>query len=150
MGGERALLSVPQLTPASPVVVIFALTAQLEARFRDALRGRATIILVRSFDEIAFVIRETTRPVDIVVLPGHDNAAEATRTVRLVAAERPDCAIVAYCRVGSQFSSDIRALATAGVHQFIFLGVDDAGIAFRDVLEKARRQCAAMMVMKVL
>ncbi len=147
MVGESALLSVPTRALELPSAVVFALSAGLEAGFRDALRGRARVTAVRSFDAVATALRESTDPVDLVVLPSHDNVIEATRIVQLVVKERPMCAIVAYCRVGSQYSPDIRALAAAGVHQFVFLGVDDTGIALRSVLNRARRQCAAMLVM---
>jgi len=83
-----------------------------------------------------------------VVLPFRDaSGAEAPRVVREMVAERPRVAIVAYCRAGAQYSTDIRALAAAGVHQFVFAGIDDAGVAFRAVLDAARHQCAAEWVM---
>src|SRR4249919_3676440 len=45
-------------------------------------------------------------------------------------------------------STVIRALAIAGVHQFVFAGIDDSGVAFRAVLDAARRQCAAEFIMQ--
>jgi AraC-like DNA-binding protein len=59
-------------------------------------------------------------------------------------------ALVAYCQRGSSHSVEIRSLAAAGVHQFVFEGDDDAGAAFRLVLEAAKRECAADCVMRRL
>jgi transcriptional regulator GlxA family with amidase domain len=59
-------------------------------------------------------------------------------------------AIVAVCQAGSQYSTDIRALAAAGVHQFVFAGIDDTGVALRAVLDAARQQCAGEWVMRHL
>ena len=89
--------------------------------------------------------------VDVVVLPGHDaTGSDAIRAIRQIAVERPRVAIVGYCQAGAQYSTDIRALAAAGVHQFVFAGIDDTGVAFRAVLDDARRQCAAECVMESL
>lgn len=148
MVGEHALLSVPRRAIGTPSAVVFAPSGPLEARFRDALKGRARIRMVRSFDAVTAALRESTEPVDLVVLPSHNNVIEATRIIHIVTKERPTCAVVAYCRVGSEFSPDIRTLAKAGVHQFVFLGVDDTGVALREVLSRARRQCAATLVLE--
>ena len=49
--------------------------------------------------------------------------------VREVAAGRPRTAIVVWCDAGAHHSVEIRALAVAGAHQFLFAGIDDHGIA---------------------
>ena len=148
MGGERGLLSVP--TPVSSLVsvVICSPSAQQRARFMDALRGRASVEFVSSLEELAQATRTNSKAIDVVVVPSQDASGEdSSRAIRAIAIERPRTAIVGYCRLGSQYSTDIRALAVAGVHHFVFLGIDDTGIAFRNVLDTARRKCAAEWVL---
>jgi AraC-like DNA-binding protein len=64
-----------------------------------------------------------------------------------IALEHPRLAIVASCRAGSQYSADLRALAVAGVHQFAFAGINDTGVAFRNVLDTAKQRCATDWLM---
>jgi AraC-like DNA-binding protein len=109
------------------------------------------VLFVESFDQLLQVLRVTTDTVDAVVLPSRDaTGSDAIRTIRQIAVERPRVAIVGYCQAGAQYSTDIRALAAAGVHQFVFAGIDDTGVAFRAVVDDARRQCAAECVMESL
>jgi AraC-like DNA-binding protein len=115
------------------------------------MRGRARLGYLDTFDELSRWLRSAIEQVDIVVVPPRDaQGQDAARVVCEIVSARPRLAIVAYCQAGSQFSTDIRALATAGVHQFVFAGIDDSGVAFRAVLEAASRQCAAEWVMAQL
>ena len=59
-------------------------------------------------------------------------------------------AIVAHCRTGVEHAADIRRMAEAGVHEFLFAGVDDNGVALRGVLGSAQRACAAVAVLGAL
>jgi transcriptional regulator GlxA family with amidase domain len=58
--------------------------------------------------------------------------------------------IVAFTAAGPGSSSDILAMAQAGVHELIIQGFDDAGIALRTVAESASRRCAATRVLSEL
>lgn len=121
------------------------------ARIIDALRNRADLRFVDTVAELRLVLRRTVSDVDTVIVSAHDTTgASAETAVREIAAERPRTAIVAYCEAGVQHSADLRGLALAGVHQFVFAGIDDAGIAFQAVLSSARRNCAADAVMREL
>jgi len=132
------------------VVACGILPAQ-RARLVDALRGRAAIRIADSFGDLDRLLLSQIDPVDCVVLPFHDpSGADATRTVRRLVKSWPRVAIVAYGTVGSQYSNDLRGLAAAGVHQFVFAGIDDDGVAFRAVLDAARQQCAAENVLASL
>lgn len=149
MRRDPGLRSVPQT--ASRIVVACAITPQQGARLADSLRGRAQIRLIASFDELTRMLRATIEAIDVVVLPPRDSSgAEAERTIHMIVTERPGVAVVAYCQAGLHHSTDIRALAAAGVHQFVFSGIDDSGVTFRAVLDAARRQCAAEWVMQQL
>jgi AraC-like DNA-binding protein len=70
--------------------------------------------------------------------------------VRDIARERPRTAIIAYLNAGADRSRDIRALAAAGVHQFLFAGIDDSRVTLRAIVNAARLQCAADWVMRQL
>jgi AraC-like DNA-binding protein len=124
---------------------------QQRARLVDATRGRAELRVVESFDQLRRALRSTIDDVDVVVLPPRDSAgSDAVHLIRELVVERPRVALVAYCHAGSQYSTDLRALAAAGVHQFVFNGIDDSGVAFRAVLDAARRNCGAEWVMRQL
>jgi len=151
MRGEAALQSVPSFALGASSVIACETDPQQRARLTDALRGRSRVQFVQSFDQLLQILRTNTDTVDIVVLPSRDTTgSDAIRVIREIAVERPRVAIVGYCRAGAQYSTDIRALAAAGVHQFVFAGIDDTGVAFRAVLDAARRQCAAECVMEAL
>lgn len=120
-------------------------------RIVDALRRRADLEFVPSMAALLDRLRQSVRHVDAVILPARDTDGNPIeRYIREIAAERPNTAIIVYCRAGSQYSSDIRALTSAGTHQFVFAGIDDTGSAFADVLQSARRYCAADSVMRQL
>ena len=151
MPGEPGLLSVTHGIAPAITVIACAIPPRHYARLTDATRGRARLSYVDTFDELARSLRSATEQVDIVVVPARDaHGQDALRVVREIVSARPRLAIVAYCQAGSQYSTDIRALAAAGVHQFVFAGIDDSGVAFRAVLEAASRQCAAEWVMAQL
>jgi AraC-like DNA-binding protein len=84
---------------------------------------------------------------DVVILPPRDTSGcEAAPIVREIVRHSPQTALVAYLEPYYQGSSDIRALAIAGVHQFLFVG-EESRLALYSLLESARRECAAEQVM---
>lgn len=153
MSGAAGLLSVPHPAEILGNVVACGLDQLQRARVLDAFRARVDIRFVDSVSEITAVLRSTVEVIDVVVLPAvdrQDSAGAVERVVREIVTERPRIAIVAYCPPGARFSSDIRALTAAGVHQFVFAGIDDQGTTFRTILSNARRGCAADCVMTQL
>jgi AraC-like DNA-binding protein len=153
MSGAGGLLRVPRAGEILGNVIACELDQQQRARVLDAFRGRVDVHFVDALTEIATVLRSTIEDVDIIVLPAVDRpGTEGTveRVVREIVVQRPRVAIVAYCPPGARYSSEIRALTAAGVHEFVFAGIDDQGTAFRTVLAKARRGCAADWVMNQL
>lgn len=132
-------------------VLAYPAGAQQRARIVDALRHRAELAFVPSMAALVDCLKRSVRQVDTVIVPARDvDGSAIDRYIREIAAERPNTAIIVYCRAGSQYSSDIRALTSAGAHQFVFAGIDDAGSAFTAVLQSARRHCAADSVMRQL
>ena len=132
-------------------VLAYPAENEQRARIIDALRNRAQLEIATSMDELRGALTRTVRHVDSVILPARDvDGSSIERHIREIATQRPNTAIIVYCRAGSQYSSDIRALTAAGVHQFVFAGIDDTGSAFAEVLYSARRHCAADSVMRSL
>lgn len=132
-------------------VVACALGTQQHARLYDAVAGRAMLHTVDRFDELAAWLRSFVGSVDLIALPGHDDTGtDTSRLIRHIVAERPRVAIVAFCQPGSQYSTDLRRLAAAGAHEFVFNGIHDTGFALRCILQQARRACAADCVMQQL
>ena len=149
MRGESALQHV-SLPSELPAVVACAVTPLQRTRLIDALRGRAALAFCATFAALSEQLR-SPEPMDTVVLPAREaGGQDATRTVREIVAGRPRTAIVVWCDAGSHHSVEIRTLAVAGAHQFLFAGIDDHGIALRAVLDHARRQCGAEWVMSRL
>ncbi len=153
MSGAAGLLRVPRAGEILGSVVACGLDQQQRARVLDAFRTRVDVRFIESLAEITAILRSTLEDVDVVVLPAVDRAGSAgtvERAVRQIVVERPRVAIVAYCPPAAKYSSEIRALAAAGVHEFVFAGIDDQGTTFRTILAKARRGCAADWVMQQL
>jgi AraC-like DNA-binding protein len=147
MRREAALQRVPIQTD-HPAVIGCAVTAVQRSRLVDALRGRATLAYCATFADLSNRLYRSPERIDVVVLPARDAAGQdASRMVREIIEGRPRTAIVAWCDAGSHHSVEIRTLAVAGAHQFLFAGIDDDGIALRAVLDLARRQCGAEWVM---
>jgi AraC-like DNA-binding protein len=149
MRREGALQHVPlplALPSDLPAVLACAVTSVQRSRLIDALRGRATLGYCATFAELSTVLHHSTDPIDVIVLPACDAAGQdASRIVREIAVGRPRTATVVWC--DAHHSVEIRALAVAGAHQFLFAGIDDQGVALRAVLDLARRQCGAEWVM---
>jgi len=151
MPGEVALHSVPVASGSAARVFLCAATPQQRARFIDALRQRASIQFVDSLGELKRLLRSNVGEVDTVIVPARDSEGFAAEPiVREIALDRPKVAIVAYCEAGTQFSTDIRSLAVAGVHQIIFRGQEASAASLRTILAAARTQCAAGWVMQKL
>ena len=147
MRREGALQRVP-FPSDQPTVVACAVTPLQRSRVIAAVRGRATLAVYATFAELSAALERSPEPIDAVVLPARDpNGQEAIRVVREIAEGRPRTAIVVWCDAAAHHSVEIRALAVAGAHQFLFAGIDDDGVALRAVLDLARRQCGAEWLM---
>lgn len=121
------------------------------ARLRDAFRGSAEFLFVGRLRDLVSTVARETRPVTAVLVAARDSdGTQAAPVVRSLAPQHPRIAIVAYCDVGVPHSEDLRYLAAAGVHEFVFRGVNDAGAALRTLLESAIHECAADVVMRCL
>jgi AraC-like DNA-binding protein len=65
--------------------------------------------------------------------------------VRELRGRRPCVAWVGYCRAANAHSRDIIALASAGIHEIVFLDVTDWGTALQQTLSHAVQACGATL-----
>lgn len=134
-----------------PCVIACALTPRHRARLSDALRAHARLVFIDTLDELIPRLRASTEAVNVIIVPSYDvDRPLLELSIRQIAMERPWAAIVAYCSPDARFAADLRALAAAGVHQFVLVDVNDEGVVLRDVLARASHQCAAEWLMRQL
>ena len=147
--------SAPALAePAGPVVLTCVADPGLLARLSDALRGRGVLRIAPTLTHLVAALEAAPSAFDIIVIPatlgpGDHIERSVPSIVRDMAGVAPHAAVVAYCRTAGSCGADIRGLAIAGVHEFLFAG-DDSCIALRQVLDTARRECAAERVLAEL
>jgi AraC-like DNA-binding protein len=150
MASALALHEVVAPAPGSPCVLTCVTDPHLRARLSDAIRDRGSLRFVPTFGELIASLQTSSVRTNAVVVPPRDSAGrEATSAVREIVAQFPRIAIIAYCRSGVENSADIRGLAVAGVHEFLFTG-DDSRLSVRTVLDGAARECAGEVVMSLL
>lgn len=135
-------------TVAAPATALL-LDRVARARVVDALRPHATVAFVDNVS--ALLERVASGPVSFVIVEIRDrNGCPTLPAVQAIRAGYPSIPIVAYTLPGSMVSSDILAMAHAGVHELIIQGFDDGGVALRTVAESAARRCAATRVLDAL
>jgi AraC-like DNA-binding protein len=132
-------------------VVACGVTRDQAAHIDQAVRSRASVRLFSDTATTRSFLRSATERVDAVVIgelgPSGDRSADL---VDYVVKDFPGVTVLAFCRAGIEHSATIRALARAGVHELIFVGRDDAGVALRAVVASARRECGADAVFRHL
>src|SRR5258708_14812323 len=123
-------------------VLVCVCDAGVRDRIRDALKDRANVECHKTFADLLASYRAKSRPYAVVVEPYDAADVSAVALVRTLR-HYVGTPIVACCRAGAEQSKEIRVLALAGVHEFLFRGIDDYGITLRSVLESATQACAA-------
>lgn len=147
MSGEAALR---QVVPHELLVWACGVSATQRARLVDALRGTACMRELHGGSELAERLRQTEAPDLVVLAVDAEDGRDAAALIRLVVSSRRRAAVVAYCNGRGDRVPNLAALAAAGVHQFVFTGINDSGIDLRAILEAARQQCAADIVLSGL
>jgi AraC-like DNA-binding protein len=138
-------------TPPMPLVLGYLANEKDRARIAGALRGWARTQWVEAPDALVPAVnRAQDAPVTIILAPRDGDGRDTVPVVADLLSAGPCVALVAYCRTGVEHAVDIRRMAEAGVHEFLFAGVDDNGVALRDVLASAQRACASVAVLAVL
>jgi len=120
------------------------------ARVVGGLRDRATVRAAESYDQVRQALRASRTPVGAVIVSPEDHGggtAGVIALIRHIRTDWPHVPIVACCHPGNQYSSQIRALSLAGVHEFLFVGVDDEAFALKSLFDAARQECAAQAVL---
>lgn len=135
-------------TPPVPLIVGYVASDKERARMTGALRGWARTQWVDTPEELPATVKQARgAPVTVVLSPRDGNGRDTIAVVPDLLRAAPCVAIVAHCRTGVEHAADIRRLAEAGVHEFLFAGVDDDGMALRGVLASAQRSCASVAVL---
>ena len=139
------------ISSAAPRIAALVLGRLDRARLGDAVRGRA---LVRYVDTVAalelLVARSVPRVSAVVAEPFDAQRTPAAPLLARLRAEYPGVALIGYCQPGHKHSSEIIALAKAGVHELVFRGVDDSASTFQQTLAKASQGSAAREVLTAL
>lgn len=141
---------------ADRVVIGLVLGASERARIASTLRARSTdVVFVDRIAELIDAVKGARLPVAAIVTEVRD--AEGNPVSEIVVdlhAGGTGTPLIAYCRAGAEYSSDIRELVLAGAHQLLFHGIDDAGIGLRHILDAAQQasvgERAAEQLMRVV
>lgn len=119
-----------------PVVAGIVRGREAQARFREALRGRADFVAVATCRELRALV--TTRSVAAAIVEPRDADGLLTApTVRWLREGFPHMPVIAYCTVAQIAAADLLALAQADVSALVVQGIDDAGALLESALEDA-------------
>lgn len=133
--------------PTASQIVGYVANQTERARITGALRGWAMVQWVASVGDLPDAVRRAASPPLATIVSARDltgvNGGRVIHQLRTIA---PDMPILGHCHAGADQAIDVRRLADAGAHEFIFAGVDDTGLALRAVLASAQRTCAAQRV----
>lgn len=141
----------------TPIANAYARVAALvlgrldRARLQDAVRGRA---ILEQVDTVAaleqLVARSVPRVSAVIAEPFDIHRTPVAPTLARLRAEYPGVALIGFCQPSHKYSSEIIAIARAGVHELVFRGVDDSGETFRQTLARASQTSAAREVLNAL
>jgi AraC-like DNA-binding protein len=125
--------------------VIVCVPARSEAvRLQTALPRTTVVRWARTNTELEAMFRTAGERLRMVVVAPRDlGDAPTSPLVRELRGHRPCVAWVGYCRAANNESRDIIALASAGIHEIVFLDVTDWGIALQQTLSHAAQACGA-------
>jgi AraC-like DNA-binding protein len=144
----------PPETPASsvlPRIAALVLGRLDRARLQDAVRGTAILEQVdRVVDLERLVVRSVPRVSAVVAEPYDSHRTPTAPMLARLKAEYPGVALIGYCLPGHTHSSEILALARAGVHELVFRGIDDATATFQQTLARASQASASREVLNAL
>lgn len=137
--------------PAGSRIVGYVGSQRERARITGALRGWALVLWVGALGDLPDAVRNADAPpLAAIVAPRDPVGTDGGNVVRRLAALAPDLPVIAHCHTGVQQAADIRKMASAGAHEFVFVGADDSGLAMRSVVESAQRVCAGRRVAEVV
>lgn len=141
-----------------PAVLTLLRDRDAVARITEALRPGvpgappAAGASIRSVARVAD-LREAllARPYALVVVEARDADGVSTEeTVRALLVRHPDLAVLGYTAARPGMSSDVLALARAGVHELVVAGIDDVASVLRTALARAARRSSAERILREL
>lgn len=138
--------------PDGELVLVLAVLRdrQCRARWEEAVRGYGRIGFCDRATELAPRLVASTGVGAIVVEPRDDTGSSTAPLVGALRGAFPRIPVLAYCDHRRDRSTDILALARAGVHELVFRGVDDVRPALGTVLASAARHCTAAQLVAQL
>lgn len=113
------------------------------ARIAGSLRAHAEVRFVATVAEFWECWTSGGVQPSMVLVEPQDNGG--TSTVPIVARLRilaPHLPLIGYCELAPGVGGGVVPFVRSGVHDVIFRGIDDEGIALRSVLAQATRGCA--------
>jgi len=135
----------PSSAPAAALLV----DRVARARVLEALRTSGGVVFPETDADLLELVK--SRLISLVILECRDRTGRSTLpVVEQIRRGYPSVPIVAYASLGGTASSDILAMAHAGIHELIIQNFDDVGAALRTVAASAARQCAAARVLVAL
>ena len=125
---------------------------QLEARVREVLRESAACAEVHGFATAAALrLALEELPFTAVIVGARDASGVPTdAAIQRIRYGFPRLTVVGYIRGRVGCSSQVLALANAGVHELVLEGVDDVGVALRSALHSAARQSIVAEVQRTI
>jgi AraC-like DNA-binding protein len=126
-------------------VVALAIGPRCRARIHGALVGRADVHFCELRAEL-LPLAATTQASAIIAEPRDRDGEDVSTAVAAVRSGLPSVPVIAYIADGDTSSSDILAMARAGVHDLVRAGFDDVGFALGTALASATANCATETV----
>ncbi|MDB4900594.1 MAG: Helix-turn-helix, AraC protein [Gemmatimonadetes bacterium] len=130
----------PVSDTASGVVLVLVIGAAERARVRAALRSRYEVQFVDKIVELTQGVSSAPSPLAGIIVESRDLEGRSTHdAIRQLRGGPAAVPLVGYCRPQAESGREIQALILSGVHELIYEGADDAGVALRAVLASAQR-----------
>lgn len=149
MGGTQRNGFETATTRSSVPAAALLLDRVTRARVREALRPYCPVVFPDTVGELMTHLR--SGPISLVILECRDRDGRSTvGAVEAIRTGYPSIPLVAYMCLSQAASSEILAMAHAGIHELIIQGFDDVGVALRAAAESAVRRCASTRVLNAL
>jgi AraC-like DNA-binding protein len=118
------------------------------ARLTEALKGRARAVFVETVAELEHQVVRSVDPIAAVIIEARDrDDVPVAPTLERLRQRRPGLSLIGYCAAGHEFSSEILELASAGIHELMFKGLDESKNVLASVLARAKHATSAETVL---
>ena len=134
---------------ARRVIIALLLSRVSRARIATVVDHDDELIFTSTIEELRDQVRTPRRALTIVCEPRDANGIPTAPLIREITGRSPAAAIIGYCPTDAT-SSDILALANAGIDELVQEGIDDEGIALRTAYRGSIEACAARDVKRAV